>query len=168
MSKVSKSNKVKSNEPKPEPKTTKTKTIELKPEPTPQPTPTNSPTTTTDADTKPSLHSLKKRYSYYKHILETKKALNERQQKAYDDLLKILGDNLPQTRNAKLTDEERKMKRREYYNNHKEQIIAYSSTWNKNNKERVAQYNRKSYEKRKLNQKHTETDSTPSTPSTTE
>lgn len=97
-----------------------------------------------------SMTNLKKKYSYYKRIEETKGALKPKQQKAFDLVKEQLGNDLPKERKrAKSTEDEKKAKRREYYLNHKEQIINYAKTWNKNNKDKVSGYNKKAYEKKK-------------------
>ena len=61
-------------------------------------------------------------------------------------------DNIPRSRHAKLSDEEKKENRRKYYENHKEQLKSYSKSWNQKNKDKVAEYNKKNYLKKKLNQ----------------
>ena len=94
------------------------------------------------------LKQVKKRYSYYNSILKRKGSLTEQQQKAFDELKTLIGDNIPRTRSGKLTDEERKAKRREYYQSHKEHIKSYSAEWSKNNPDKVAAYNKKKYEKK--------------------
>lgn len=97
-----------------------------------------------------SVTNLKKRYSYYKRLEETKGSLKEKQQIAFDAIKEQLGDDLPKERKTtKMTEEEKKAKRREYYLNHKEQIVNYAKTWNKNNKEKVSVYNKKAYQKKK-------------------
>ena len=94
------------------------------------------------------IQKLKKRYSYYKRILDTKQSLTESQQKAFDEITQLLGDNLPKKRTSRMTDEERKTKRKEYYQKNKETIIEHNTQWNKSNKDKVAEYNKKSYNKR--------------------
>lgn len=97
-----------------------------------------------------SITNLKKRYSYYKRLEETNGSLKEKQQIAFDAIKEQLGDDLPKERKTtKMTEEEKKAKRREYYLNHKEQIVNYAKTWNKNNKEKVSVYNKKAYQKKK-------------------
>lgn len=97
-----------------------------------------------------SIANLKKRYSYYKRLEETNGSLKEKQQIAFNAIKEQLGDDLPKERKTtKMTEEEKKAKRREYYLNHKEQIVNYAKTWNKNNKEKVSVYNKKAYQKKK-------------------
>ena len=95
-----------------------------------------------------NIQSLKKKYSYYNKILNDK-GLNDKQKKIYDDIINQLGDNIPKHRKSKLTDEERKANRKKYYESHKEQIKEYSTSWNKKNKDKVAAYNKASYQKKK-------------------
>lgn len=96
-----------------------------------------------------NLASLKKRYSYYKKILDTKGELNETQKKIFDGIKEQLGDNIPKSRHGKLSDEEKKENRRKYYQEHKEEIKTYSAEWNKKNRDKVAAYNKASYERKK-------------------
>ena len=98
-----------------------------------------------------NITSLKKKYSYYKRILTNKGSLTEAQQQTFNSIIASLGDNIPKQRQSKLTDEQRKANRREYYNKHKEQLKQYSKEWNKNNRAKVAEYNKRSYEKKKNN-----------------
>ena len=96
-----------------------------------------------------NVSSLKKRYSYYKKIMDTKGELNEIQKKAFEEVKAQLGDNLPKPRRGKLSDEEKKENRRKYYQEHKESIKTYSAEWNKKNRDKVAAYNKASYERKK-------------------
>lgn len=96
-----------------------------------------------------ALSSLKKRYSYYKKILDNKGELNESQKKVFDEVKEQLGDNLPKPRHGKLSDEEKKENRRKYYQEHKEVIKAYNAEWNKKNRDKVAAYNKACYERKK-------------------
>ena len=96
-----------------------------------------------------NVSSLKKRYSYYKKIMDTKGNLNEIQKKAFDEVKEQLGDNIPKPRRGKLSDEEKKENRRKYYQEHKESIKNYSAEWNKKNRDKVAAYNKASYERKK-------------------
>ena len=97
-----------------------------------------------------NIGSLKKRYSYYRKILDTKGELNEVQKKAFDEVKAQLGkDNIPKQRHDKLSDEEKKENRRKYYQEHKESIKTYSAEWNKKNRDKVAAYNKASYERKK-------------------
>ena len=95
-----------------------------------------------------SISSLKKRYSYYNKI-QNSKGLNEAQQKKFDIIKQQLGDNIPKQRNHNISDEERKENRKKYYETHREHIKEYSRQWNQKNKNKVAEYNKKSYQKRK-------------------
>lgn len=95
------------------------------------------------------LGQLKKRYSYYKKILDVKGELSETQQKTFNEIKEQLGDNIPKSRHSKLSDEEKKENRRKYYQEHKEEIKAHSAEWNKKNRDKVAAYNKASYERRK-------------------
>lgn len=88
---------------------------------------------------------LKKRYGYYRKILETKGTLSERQEKTFNQLKLQLGEgNIPKTRRSKLTEEERENYKKKYYQDHREQIVEYNKQWNKKNREKVAEYKRKS------------------------
>ena len=92
---------------------------------------------------------LKKRYSYYKRILDSKGELTDVQKRAFEEVKELLGDNIPKPRHSKLTDEERRENRRKYYQAHKEAIKNYSAEWNKKNRDKVAAYNKASYERKK-------------------
>lgn len=108
-----------------------------------------------------NITSLKKRYSYYKKILDTKGELNEAQKKAFDEVKAQLGeDNIPKPRHGKLSDEEKKENRRKYYQEHKEEIKNYSAEWNKKNRDKVAAYNKKSYELKKAKKSEKKSDKT--------
>ena len=98
---------------------------------------------------------LKKRYGYYRKMLETKGTLSERQEKAFNQLKLQLGEeNIPKTRRSKLTEEERENYKKKYYQDHREQIVEYNKQWNKKNREKVAEYKRKSNLKSTSTVKH--------------
>ena len=96
---------------------------------------------------------LKKRYSYYKRILDTRGTLNEQQQKIFDELHEQLGDYTPR-RTQVMTEDERKKRRQEYYKKNREQIIEYSKQWNKAHRDKVSDYNKRAYEKSKTKKEY--------------
>lgn len=93
------------------------------------------------------MENLKKQYRYYKKI-EATGNLNTKQQEKLKQVETALGEHIPHQK-VKQTPEERVAKRHEYYLSHKNKIIEYQKQWNKQNRNKCAEYNKKAYQKKK-------------------
>ena len=95
------------------------------------------------------MENLKKQYRYYKK-LEESGSINDKQQEKLKSIVEKLGeDNIPHQK-VKQTAEEAAAKRHEYYLANREKIISYQKQWNKQNRDKCAEYNKKAYEKKKV------------------
>lgn len=93
---------------------------------------------------------LKRSYRYYKKLVDENTASNE-QIDRFNKVKEQLGENAPKQRvkSQVLSDEEKKQRRHDYYVKNREKIIEYTKKWNKTHQDKVAEYNKKSYDEKK-------------------